>query len=329
MALLVAVGGREHQTRRVTSQARIVLAKVAVATAGDLKEAGATNYEIRQLVTSGDVTQILHGVYTETALLRSLPEGSPKWHALLAAAYQRVSPGLIASHESAARVHGLTVLSGPGIPDHGLAFTRDAGRSRSARGTARVFAARLPREHVTTRFGVPVTTVARTVADIGRQATFMAGVVVADSALHVLGTSKRQVSAVLDICPRWPGVKQARRVVAFSNGLSESALESAARVVFAERGLPAPRVQAEIYAGLAFLARVDFMWHERWTVAEADGALKYDGRDKARAELRRDRRLRDAGYEVVHFTWQELFFETDLVEARIRGAFSRSAAIRR
>ena len=45
---------------------------------------------------------------------------------------------------------------------------------------------------------------------------------------------------------------------------------------------------------------------------------------KAIAELKRDRLLREAGFEVVHFTWKELFAEPDRVAARIRAAFTRA-----
>ena len=73
-----------------------------------------------------------------------------------------------------------------------------------------------------------------------------------------------------------------------------------------------------------FIARVDFLWRSFWTVAEADGLLKYNGRDDAIAELRRDRLLREAGHEVVHFTWKELFTEPAGVASRIREAFARA-----
>ena len=59
------------------------------------------------------------------------------------------------------------------------------------------------------------------------------------------------------------------------------------------------------------------------TIAEADGLLKYDGRDDAIAELKRDRLLREAGFEVVHFTWKELFAEPVRVATRIRETFAR------
>jgi hypothetical protein len=152
----------------------------------------------------------------------------------------------------------------------------------------------------------------------------MEAVVVADSALHQRMTTKAELRRILARCERWPGLAQARRAIDVANMLSESVLESCARVVFTEHGLPRPALQVNI-SGHEFIGRVDFCWMQYRTVAEADGLLKYQGRDEAIAELKRDRLLREAGYEVVHFTWRELFGDPARVVARIRRAFSAPA----
>lgn len=46
---------------------------------------------------------------------------------------------------------------------------------------------------------------------------------------------------------------------------------------------------------------------------------------RAMAQLHRDARLRQAGFEVVHFTWSEIIREPDQVAASIRAAFRRPA----
>lgn len=60
----------------------------------------------------------------------------------------------------------------------------------------------------------------------------------------------------------WPGAEQARRVIDFSNGLAESALESCARVVFHEAGLPQPELQVILGIGNGRSVRVDFPWSD-------------------------------------------------------------------
>ncbi len=174
--------------------------------------------------------------------------------------------------------------------------------------------------------GVPVTSPARTVADLARTESFASGVAVADSALHARMTTKAELAAVLAQCPRWPGIQRAREVVEFSDARSESVLESLARAVFHERGLPPPDLQVWIGDDDLIIGRVDFLWRQHRTIAEADGRIKYATPSRALAQLDRDARLRAAGYEVVHFTWPELTRVPDQVVSAIRAAFRAGGA---
>jgi very-short-patch-repair endonuclease len=72
------------------------------------------------------------------------------------------------------------------------------------------------------------------------------------------------------------------------------------------------------------VGRVDFLWRKFRTVAEVDGLMKYADPARAILQLERDKRLRDAGYEVVHLSWQEITENPAYVAAAIRSAFRRS-----
>ncbi len=172
--------------------------------------------------------------------------------------------------------------------------------------------------------GTTVTTPARTVIDLARRLTFIESVVVADSALRLRKTTTDELVRVSDACGQWPGTGKARRVVAFSDGRAESVLESCARVTFDAFGLESPEIQVTI-RGTDFVFRADFCWAEHKTIAEADGLAKYTSPEVMLAQFRRDRLLRDAGYQVVHFTWRELFDIPDTVIARIRKALAGPA----
>ncbi|HEX7995866.1 MAG TPA: DUF559 domain-containing protein, partial [Streptosporangiaceae bacterium] len=186
----------------------------------------------------------------------------------------------------------------------------------------------LPSAHVSVHGGVPVTSVGRTVVDLARTTSFLAGAVVADSALYRHKTTKSDLSRVIDVCRFWPGNERARRVLAFSTDLAESPFESVARVVFDEAGLPRPELQ--VWVGDDHpIARVDFLWREHGTIAEADGAIKYADPDRARQQLHRDAELRGAGFEVVHFSWRELMVNPAQVIEWIKAAFARASMIRR
>lgn len=289
-------------------------------TAADL---GISAHRIRRLADAGEFVRLSRGVYVSAADHRQAAADPARAHALTVAGYLRLSPGLVASHWSAARIHALAMLPGD---EHPVTLTRPSTSPGSSTGRAcLVRKAALPAGHVTEVYGVRVTTVARTVADLARTTAFRDAVVAADSAINTLKTTKRAVADVLATCPRWPGIMAARQVLAFANGLTESPLESAARVLFAERGLPAPELQVSLSSPVdgSFLGRVDFLWPRLATIAEVDGDLKYEDPGRARQQLRRDQRLRDAAWEVVHLTWRDVFHDPDLSIARIRTAFER------
>ena len=117
-------------------------------------------------------------------------------------------------------------------------------------------------------------------------------------------------------------------MVGFSDARSESAFESISRVAFRDGGLPPPELQVWVGGEDGPVGRVDFLWREHRTVAEADGALKYANPDRARRQLRRDADLRAAGFEVVHFSWADLTLAPDQVIQAIRAAFRRAGALR-
>ena len=209
-----------------------------------------------------------------------------------------------------------------------VTVTRPLGGSGSntARPGIRLHIAALPAAHATTRRAVPVTSVARTVVDLARTSSFRAGVVAADSALRAGQVSKAELHSLITACGRWPGIQRARRVVAFSDARSESVFESISRVAFDEQGLPPPDLQVWVGGEVDVVGRADFLWTAYRTIGEADGAIKYADPSRARAQLQRDAELRAAGFEVVHFTWDEIMRAPGQVAASIRTAFRRGAA---
>ena len=158
-----------------------------------------------------------------------------------------------------------------------------------------------------------------------------AGVVTADNALHRGRTTKDELAAVLADCRRWRGIRAAAAVVEFADRKSESALESVARVVFRDLGLPPPELQ--VWLGRDQDAvRVDFLWRRYRTVVEVDGAVKCreladDPGTRARQQLLRDAFLRELGYEVAHFSWNDVTTDQHRVAAVIRTAFRRGSLL--
>jgi hypothetical protein len=264
---------------------------------------------------------VRRGVYATRAAIDSAAVNSRRGHALqVAAVVTAVGRDAVASHHSAALIHGVNLLNQPADT---VTLTRPPTRRTSRlRSDGLVFhAADLAAEHVTSRYGLLVTTAARTVIDLARTSPFREAVVAADSALQAELTTKAALLAIVSVCRRWPGIQQARRVIEFSDERAESVLESCARVAFAEAGLEPPELQLTIH-GPDWSFRVDFCWPGRRVIAEADGLVKYNSRKDLARQFERDRLLRDAGYQVIHFTWHEVMRTPEVVIARIRAAFT-------
>jgi hypothetical protein len=300
---------------------------IDVGTVRQWREAGLGTAAFRSLVRAGELKRYRQGVYVRPAYLAAAESAPATRHALRAAAAiaSQSTRKAAASHQSAALIHSLDLLRAP-EPDTVSLTCRPGGyRGRSSSGVL-VHSAQLPWNHVMRRHGVWVTTATRTVVDLSRSLSFMEGVVVADSALRLGKTTDFGLADMLRACARWPGIERARSVAKFSDELAESVLESCARVIFAQAGLPPPVLQAAIAdKDDEFVGRVDFYWPDYQTIAEADGLAKYDDPSRARREVKRDIRLREAGNKVVHFTWRELFNQRERVIARVRTAFTASS----
>jgi hypothetical protein len=301
-----------------------------LATTAELVRSGVSKPAIRRLARRGVLIQVRRGAYAEADLVSRMagPEHLRERRLAIAAAVAVVGADAVASHQDAAFLYGIDQLER--VPTDLITVSRSTGPDGCMVGgpTIRVRNAKLPPDQTTLVGGIPVTTAARTVVDLARSTPFRSGVVVADSAFHRRATTKDQVEAVIATSARWPGIERARRVVEFSDGRSESPFESIARVAFRDGGLPPPELQVWVGGESGPVGRVDFLWREHRTIAEADGALKYADPDRARQQLRRDADLREAGFEVVHFGWAELTLTPHQVIRAIRAAFARAGALR-
>jgi very-short-patch-repair endonuclease len=292
-----------------------------VLSVAEWRRAGVTEARIRSLIRSGELIRVWHSVYATRSAIEWSKVDRARGHALqVIAAAASVGRDSVASHQSAALIHGLDLFPAP--PDM-VTMTRSPVRNSGRRKSDGIFfrTAELPEDHVTKQLGARVTTVPRTVVDLARVSSFMSGVVTADSALRAGLTTKGALLATCKACPRWPGIRQARRVVEFSDSRAESVFESCARVVFHEHGLEAPELQFTV-AGPGFRYSVDFYWAKYKLIAEADGAMKYADQRAAIRQLRRDQEIRDLGYNVVHFTWRDLFQNPEHLIARLNNAFA-------
>ena len=229
-----------------------------------------------------------HGAY---CLAENLSDAQHE--ARRAAARMLVTAGdLVASHATAAVILGFPYVDAP----ERAVVTRHSGTVRAH--LRHVLSAPVPSEHRIQALGVPLTSAARTTADLARTAQHKydaQGVV--DAALRH-GVDRAEVDDVLAFCSGWPGVVQARTALQFAEPRCESPLESRVRWWLYDAGLPLPECQVVVVSGRASY-RVDFLYAEQRLVIEADGKAKY--RSDARWLSEQERRR----FNPASVVWEE------------------------
>ena len=231
--------------------------------------------------------------------------------------------GFVASHLTAAALHGLPLPLGPTGVVH-LTAVEATQRSRDAPGV-KVHHSDSALADVAMVADLAVTTVARTVADSLRCWGPRVSVPIADAALHSGLVTAKEIEEELDRQRRWKGRPRALRSLRLVDGRRESWLESYAYVRFDEWGiaLPEPQVWVEDVAGHA-LGRVDGAWLEDATVLELDGKTKYgepDGLDVPRPwleEKARYDRMGNLGLERVRFGLGDLLGRPEAICRTVR-----------
>ncbi len=315
-AILTAMGDNET----VEPQIRLI-------SAASLRAAGRSAGQVRTLVRHGAIVRIGRGLYVSKTVSRQFATVPNSAHVLRsAAALADNGPESVISHTSAALIHTIDLI---GDEPADVTITSRNGGRRGHRNGIHTYANAMPDQHIESKYGLRVTTPARTVLDLARTSSFATGVVAADSAVRQGLTTVAELLHVAGPYRQRRGGDRAHGVVMFTTGLAESPLESLARVVFDEGALPPPELQVRITgADDEFIGRVDFLWRRYKLIVEVDGAAKYElDPRRARNELWRDKALRRAGYEVIHFSWAEITTQPDQVTATIWAALRARGAI--
>lgn len=294
----------------------------------DLTAAGIESGELRSRTSSGKLVHLRRGAYATPAQRTGRED-----HLLLVRSAVAFAESLsVVSFGSAAVVHDLPVPDAALRSVHLTKIRNSGGKSRPG---VHIHVAPLEEAEVIEVNGMPVTSLDRTFVDLARVVGLHDAVAAGDVALR-LGMDPAAVVEQLEVSKRRRGIRGARCAARLIDGRSESYAESKSRVIMFEHGLPMPDLQAVIATPDGFEARVDFLWEESGVIGEFDGQQKYgrllrDGELPADAVFRekiREDRLRELGYIVIRWVWDDLLHPERLV-ARIRRALEVAAAARR
>ena len=313
---------RRHTPAALGRAVRLAAAQGLVLTHAQARDCGVDRASSRRLVGHDRWHAAARGVLAVVARPRICDETSGfdvqrRVHTLAATAACLLRPGHVVTGRSAAVLHGLPLLQIPPLAELTARTTSTLGR----RSRAVIRSAAIAPVDLELWYGAPITTLARTVVDLARHSR-CDGLAAADAALREKLTNSAELVDAVGRSTGWPGVRQARDIVAMSSGLAESPLESLTRLVIQDAGLPEPELQVVIVdAANCTRYRVDMLWRERRVVLEADGRVKYrDG--QLWREKRRQEQLERLGYRVVRVLWDDVVNAPDETAKRIRWALS-------
>ena len=219
----------------------------------------------------------------------------------------------VLSHRIAGALWGL-IEGAPEMPEVTL-----VGRSSHRRPGLIVHRVNaLDRRDVRRRHGLPVTSPARTVADLAASEGNLELENALAECLQRGLAPENEIRAALDRVPKHPGVGRLRGLLDRGHpALTRSMAERILLALIRAAELPSPLANVIVCGH-----KVDLFWPAHGLVVEFDGWDTHRRRSSFETDRRRDQRLVAAGYRVLRITWRQLENERFAVIARLAGALS-------
>jgi very-short-patch-repair endonuclease len=303
-----------HQHPRNGEIARICHRQHGLITLEQLEALGLTVQTIHERLIAGRIHRIHQRVY-------SLTPGVMTQRGKFMAAVLACGPGAVLSHRSAAYLWGLVDSWEPPID-----VTAPNRRGRSPDGVAAHRDGSLQPIDKTTLYGVPCTTVARTVLDFaGVEPDWKVRRVVAQGeVLQIL--DKAKLRALLKRSRRRRGVARLRLILDTIHPQTKrtrSELERLFLEMCARREVPEPEVNVWLATPSGERYQADFLWRDSKLIMEADSRRFHDTDSAFVSDRKRRQQLELAGWRVSQCTWEEVEVEPRRLAQTITGLLAR------
>lgn len=273
--------------------------------------------DVLTALRSGRLRRIQRGIY--------LPRRNEATPLVLARAALLSSGavGAVPSHQTAARVHQIAVPEEDRVQH--VTVTRE--QRRRSRSDLHFHTRSIGCGEVEQRDGIPVTSVARTLADLTTSLERLRAVWALDDALRRRLCAKSDVIAVMERWRGGAGCLSARERLDEADGVAESILETAGRLVLRDRGLPLPVPQYELWApDGSLVARLDGAYLREKVALEFDGADPHGLPEAVFRDRWRQNGLPELGWTVLRFTWWDVMRDPDGVAAIVQRTLGRRAS---
>jgi hypothetical protein len=237
---------------------------------------------LRTHLRLGDIVRVCHGVYASSP---------PDVLGRLAALDLMVGESVVACLGTAAALHGFDTEQDSRIHvlDPGIRMRPTAGVMVHQRTGALL-------SHVRGRL---VTAPAWTAVEVARMLRRPRALAALDAALHAGACTVADLDAAVREQKGRRGIVRVREMLVHADGRAESPMESEARLVFIDHGLPLPELQYEIVDHCGDLWRVDFAWLDAKVVAEYDSMEWHANPEMWKRDRLKVSRLKDCGWTTV------------------------------
>jgi hypothetical protein len=172
--------------------------------------------------------------------------------------------------------------------------------------------------------GRPATAPAWTAIEVARSLRRPRALATLDAALRSGTSSRRGLEHTIRRQSGRRGIVTVRELLDLANPLAESPMESEARLVMIDGGLPPPVLQYQVMDPTGQIWRLDFAWPDCRVAAEYDGVDWHSGPDAFFRDRRRAAALMDLGWVVVPIVAEDVRYRprelVDRIERRLRRA---------
>lgn len=174
--------------------------------------------------------------------------------------------------------------------------------------------------------GRPATTPEWTAVEVARSLRRPRALATLDAALRSGTCDGRQLRAAAARQAGRRGIVGVRELIPMAQPLSESPMESEARLAMIDAGLPHPVLQHEIIDRDWRTWRVDFAWPDKHVAVEYDGFDWHSDTDALRRDRQKRAALQEVGWSVVSIVADDVRRRSYDMVRRIEAAFERVRA---
>lgn len=255
-------------------------------------------------VDNGYLVRVGHGIYAQPGVL-----GTEQ--TLLRAATRAL--GAVASHESAARLHGLDATR-----LRTVSVSVPVRRSNRFEGVTVHQLTDLSATETCEISSIPTTDPTRTIIDLASVVPKQILADLLDQSVRIRLTSYESVADRLENMARRgkPGVVKARQVLEIRLGgpaILDSTLETRFLDLLAASGLPIPTTQFQPPWLRRMSGRVDLAYLDEKLILEGDSRRWHGTPDAFQLDRQRDNLAQLAGWMILRFTWEDITKRSDYV----------------